>query len=444
MPKIFLNDISIASPCSADWNSMRGNDQVRFCEHCNLNVHDLSAMSRMRAERLVSRSNGRLCVRFISDSAGLLMSQPAQKRKLHQIGPRVSRIAAGAFTAALSVTSAVAQNANRTLDLSSTPTAPVSRWDTGTIVFGTITDPNGAVIPGATVHVSNPELGIDYFVNSDGEGNFRVDQLKPAYYRIRIEAPGFAASEDQSIYVGTTVTRHDRSLKVGTISEEVDVLSGDSETGTVISGGMAVVSAANPFIKAAQQDDLDQLASLISGEDVNLRDTTTNTTALEYAVRSANREMVQFLVSHGADVNSRNASGITPLMMIDEDATCELIWDLINAGANVNAKDESKDTALMRAANVGNLEAVKALLEAGAKVDSINENGETALMFAAEEGKVNVVRTLVLAGADINIRDAKEETALDKAVSGGRPVVIRFLKAKGAFESVARVTTEEE
>ena len=51
--KLFLKNITIPSPCSADWNSMKGNDQVRFCEHCDLSVHNLSQMTRHQAERLV-------------------------------------------------------------------------------------------------------------------------------------------------------------------------------------------------------------------------------------------------------------------------------------------------------------------------------------------------------------------------------------------------------
>jgi hypothetical protein len=50
-----LDRLRIASPCKADWNSMIGNDQVRFCEHCHLHVTDLSTMTRQQAMRLVAR-----------------------------------------------------------------------------------------------------------------------------------------------------------------------------------------------------------------------------------------------------------------------------------------------------------------------------------------------------------------------------------------------------
>src|ERR1700682_376808 len=114
MTRQSLDPIQITSPCTAQWDSMVGNDQVRFCEHCKLSVHNLSAMTRQKAMLLVSNSRGRLCVRFTEGQDGL----PVTKRptKLHRIGVRAGRIAAGAFTAALSVSSAVAQTRQSSTD----------------------------------------------------------------------------------------------------------------------------------------------------------------------------------------------------------------------------------------------------------------------------------------------------------------------------------------
>src|SRR6266446_718346 len=108
MPVRSVDRITIPAPCDADWDSMVGDDQVRFCEHCNLHVTDLSAMTRQQAMRLVARSQGRLCVRFIQRPDGGILTRTAPER-LYRISRRVSRIAAGAFTATLSLSSAAAQ-----------------------------------------------------------------------------------------------------------------------------------------------------------------------------------------------------------------------------------------------------------------------------------------------------------------------------------------------
>ena len=45
--------VSVAAPCPADWDSMIGGDCVRFCSQCQLNVYNLSAMSKFEAESLM-------------------------------------------------------------------------------------------------------------------------------------------------------------------------------------------------------------------------------------------------------------------------------------------------------------------------------------------------------------------------------------------------------
>jgi hypothetical protein len=77
MPKFDspLNDIHIASPCSADWNEMYGDDRKRFCGDCKLNVYNLSGMTRDEAETLITNAEGRLCVRFYRRADGSVITQ---------------------------------------------------------------------------------------------------------------------------------------------------------------------------------------------------------------------------------------------------------------------------------------------------------------------------------------------------------------------------------
>jgi len=447
-PKNFLKNLTVPSPCPADWNSMIGNDQVRFCEHCNFEVHNLSLMTRSQAERLVARSNGRLCVQYIQEPNGGPVTLPVGQ-KLHHISRRVSQIAAGAFTAALSVTSAIAQESTGArIGGADVPraTQPLARWALGASVLGTVTDQNGAVIPGATVSVSNEEFNLALYASTSLDGRFRIDGLRAGSYKLRIEAPGFAAADESNgIYLSENgEMRIDRSLKVAAIEENSEIEI-KRETRFFSGGGMvAYVAPEHPFVRAAQEDDLETLTGLISGMDVNLRDPRSKTTALEHAVRNANREMVQLLLSSGAKVDLKNASGETVLMMFDADATSDLMWDLINAGAKVNLKDDFGNTALMQAATANNLEALKALLDAGAEINIKNKSGRTALMLAASEGHVNIVRNLVLAGADINVTDEDKMNALAHAAENDHAAVVRLLKSKGAFETVAKVKKEEE
>jgi hypothetical protein len=54
---------------------MAGNDRVRFCGECRLNVYNLSAMTRPEAEALLRAKEGRLCVRFYVRRDGTALTQ---------------------------------------------------------------------------------------------------------------------------------------------------------------------------------------------------------------------------------------------------------------------------------------------------------------------------------------------------------------------------------
>ena len=60
-----LETVGVASPCAVPWDEMKGDDRVRFCGRCNLNVYNLSGMGRQQAEALVGNTEGRLCVRLL-------------------------------------------------------------------------------------------------------------------------------------------------------------------------------------------------------------------------------------------------------------------------------------------------------------------------------------------------------------------------------------------
>ena len=70
-----LDDLRVASPCSARWEDMAGDERVRFCSGCRLHVYDLSAMTRAEAAELVASVSGRLCVRFYRRADGTVLTR---------------------------------------------------------------------------------------------------------------------------------------------------------------------------------------------------------------------------------------------------------------------------------------------------------------------------------------------------------------------------------
>jgi hypothetical protein len=70
-----LDNLQVASPCSAAWESMTGTECVRFCASCGLNVYNLSAMNRDEAEALIIQKEERLCVRFFRRDDGTIITR---------------------------------------------------------------------------------------------------------------------------------------------------------------------------------------------------------------------------------------------------------------------------------------------------------------------------------------------------------------------------------
>lgn len=68
-----LDNIRIASPCTASWAAMTGDDRVRHCGSCDKDVFNLSAMTRDEAQALITERAGNLCARYFQRSDGTIL-----------------------------------------------------------------------------------------------------------------------------------------------------------------------------------------------------------------------------------------------------------------------------------------------------------------------------------------------------------------------------------
>lgn len=69
-----LDNIRIASPCSADWSKMVGDDRSRFCGSCEKHVYNLSAMTADEATQLIREREGNLCGRLFRRADGTVLT----------------------------------------------------------------------------------------------------------------------------------------------------------------------------------------------------------------------------------------------------------------------------------------------------------------------------------------------------------------------------------
>jgi ankyrin repeat protein len=105
-------------------------------------------------------------------------------------------------------------------------------------------------------------------------------------------------------------------------------------------------------------------------------------------------ETVRQLLRHGARVNVRDKDGRIPLSYAVESSDPNLLKTLLNRGADVNARAFGDNTPLMFAVLAGNEANVKELLHRRAKLDLTNSAGQTALSIATSHGNARIVAIL--------------------------------------------------
>src|ERR1700680_1749664 len=104
-------------------------------------------------------------------------------------------------------------------------------------ILGTVTDPSGAAVAGATVVVTDVQRGTSRTVTTDQSGSYAVPDLQPGTYEIRVEVKGFKTVQRPSVQIEVaTDVRADFTLQTGqvtetvTITEEIPLVNNTSAT----------------------------------------------------------------------------------------------------------------------------------------------------------------------------------------------------------------------
>ena len=93
-------------------------------------------------------------------------------------------------------------------------------------ISGTVTDPTGAVIPGAAVTAHNTDTGIDSSTQTNAQGYYSFPALPTGKYEVTIKATGFEEFRETGLVLDVnTALRVDAAMKVGSVSQEVSVSS---------------------------------------------------------------------------------------------------------------------------------------------------------------------------------------------------------------------------
>ncbi|HTR38854.1 MAG TPA: TonB-dependent receptor [Bryobacteraceae bacterium] len=91
-------------------------------------------------------------------------------------------------------------------------------------IYGVVTDPSGAVVPGAMVTVTDVARGVSRTLTTDTAGQYSAPSLTPGAYAVKVEATGFNVVQREGVTVGVgQEVRIDLALQTGTQTQEVVV-----------------------------------------------------------------------------------------------------------------------------------------------------------------------------------------------------------------------------
>ena len=114
----------------------------------------------------------------------------------------------------------------------------------GGSIQGSITDPTGAVVPGARVTITGKDTGSVKVVTADNSGFYSVGPLNPGNYTVNIVAPGFQQLSVNTVVRTGTATSGNFKLTLGQPTETVEVNAGALQVNTEQAGVSDVITKA--------------------------------------------------------------------------------------------------------------------------------------------------------------------------------------------------------
>ena len=132
-------------------------------------------------------------------------------------------------------------------------------------------------------------------------------------------------------------------------------------------------------------------------------------------------DLAAFLDQHAFPHDQLSAAGpdgrFTPLMRACKEGQLDIVEELLTLGADLAVLNADGCNALWLACYSGNQAIIQRLIDAGIAIDNQNGNGATALMYVASNSKPDLVQLLLNNGANPALKNFDDFSALDLAAS---------------------------
>jgi hypothetical protein len=225
-PHFEINQIRIASPCNIGWESMGGDERVRFCGSCKLNVYNLSEMRADGIRSLIRSKEGRICAWLYKRPDGTLITKDCPLG-IKAYRKKASRFAGAIFASVIGLFGIGFGQSGKDTNQESKIERSQSINESGRIV-GLVTDEQGAIIPGVRIVLKDNKNGKKIKISSDSEGSFGFPKVAEGIYRLEFYSKGFEShvikklsirkNEDLNISIKLEPSGH--TAMIGVVAEE--------------------------------------------------------------------------------------------------------------------------------------------------------------------------------------------------------------------------------
>ena len=215
MPKAHdpLGRLRIAEPCQAGWEGMAGDERVRHCTLCSLNVYNFAEMTRDEVRALILRTEGRVCARLYRRADGTVITRdcPTGMRAMRR---RASRVAAALIAALCSLPAfafgAKAGEKPRLKTHGSRVKLEIERVATSqpAVFTGVVREEAGDPIPGVTITIRGETATRVFTAVTDIHGSFNITPLDDGLYRVEVTLPGFREAKMEHLQLKAGEVTH--------------------------------------------------------------------------------------------------------------------------------------------------------------------------------------------------------------------------------------------
>ncbi len=184
------------------------------------------------------------------------------------------------------------------------------------------------------------------------------------------------------------------------------------------------------LIEAVDHHSASRASELIAqGADINVREQQSDRTPLMAAADSADAVLITLLLEHGAEINTTDAMGATPLshLLASKHATLSMVKPLVSNTVAARYMQRNATSQLELAIQTHDPQIVGLLLDAGANPGQMDMGGRSILMEAVQADDLPVVKQLVAYGALSKSRAGLAGPPLHAALNLGDDALAQYL-----------------